>query len=54
MVAYPAIAKAFHKGTATLPSSATVFTAASQVLHARRCLMSDKILGKFVFFCSLG
>ena len=52
LLAYPAVADAFRKSNAILPSSAAVerlFSAASQVLCARRCDMSDKSLDKLVF-----
>lgn len=55
LLAYPAVAEAFRKSNATLPSSAAVerlFSAASQVLCARRCRMSDETLDKLVFLQS--
>jgi len=41
---YPAVADAFRKSNTTLPNSAAVeriFSAASQVLTARRCRLAD-------------
>ena len=55
LLAYPVVAKAFRKSNATLPSSAAVerpFSAASQVLCARRCKLSDETLDKLVFLRS--
>ena len=55
LLSYPAVAEAFRKSNATLPSSAAVerlFSAASQVLCARRCCMSDETLDKLVFLQS--
>ena len=52
LLSYPAVAEAFRKSNATLPSSAAVeqlFSAASQVLCDRRCRMSDETLDKLVF-----
>jgi hypothetical protein len=46
---YPAVAQAFRKSKAALPSSAAVermFSAASRVLCARRCRMCDETLDK--------
>lgn len=51
LLAYPAVANAFCKSNATLPSSAAVerlFSAASQVLCARRCRL--KLLIN-LYFC---
>ena len=55
LLAYPAVADAFRKSNATLPSSAAVerlFSVASQVLCARRRRMSDETLDKLVFLQS--
>jgi hypothetical protein len=55
LLSFPAVAEAFRKCNATLPSSAAVerlFSAASQVLCARRCRMSDETLDKLVFLQS--
>ena len=44
---YPAVADAFRKSNTTLPSSAAVerlFSAASQVLTARRCRLADETI----------
>jgi hypothetical protein len=52
LLAYPAMAAAFQKSNSTLPSSAAVerlFSAAAQVLTARRCGMADETLDKLVF-----
>ena len=55
LLAYPAVADAIRKSNATLPSSAAVerlLSAASLVLCARRCRMSDETLDKLVFLQS--
>ena len=48
---YPAIAAAFRKANTTLPSSAAVerlFSAAAQVLTARRSRLSDETMDKLM------
>ena len=53
LLSYPAVAEAFRKSNATLPSSAAVerllISAASQVLCDRRCRMFDETLNKLAF-----
>jgi hypothetical protein len=52
LVAFPRVAAAFCRYNAALPSSAAVerlFSAAGQILSARRCQMSDKNFDQSVF-----
>jgi len=53
---YQAVADAFRKSNTTLPSSAAVdrfFSAASQVLTARRCRLADETMDKLMLLRSL-
>jgi len=55
LLSFPVLAMALMKINSTLPSSAAVqrlFSAAAQVLTARRCRMSDETLNQHIFLRS--